>query len=102
MSQLKEIKNRIVAVKNTQKITRAMKMVATAKLRRAQDKIVSARPYANKIDELLKQLSSAADTGSDPLMEQRPVKINLVVVVTGDRGLCGSFNTNVIKFATQK
>ncbi|KXK03221.1 MAG: F0F1-type ATP synthase subunit gamma [Chlorobi bacterium OLB4] len=79
-----------------------MKMVATAKLRRAQDKIVSARPYANKIDELLKQLSSAADTGSDPLMEQRPVKINLVVVVTGDRGLCGSFNTNVIKFATQK
>lgn len=102
MSQLKEIKNRIVAVKNTQKITRAMKMVATAKLRRAQDRIISARPYANKIDELLKQLASVADKGANPLMEQRPVKTNLVVVITGDRGLCGSFNTNIIKHATQR
>lgn len=77
-------------------------MVATAKLRRAQDRIISARPYANKIDELLKQLSSVADKGSNPLMEQRPVRNNLVVVITGDRGLCGSFNTNIIKFAVQK
>lgn len=76
-------------------------MVATAKLRRAQDSIISARPYANKIDELLKQLSSVAVKGSNPLMEQRPVKSNLVVVITGDKGLCGSFNTNILKHAIQ-
>lgn len=97
MATLKELKIRISGVKNTQKITRAMKMVASAKLRRAQDKIISARPYAKKINELLTDLVSVAEEGVDELLDAREVKTHLIVIVSADRGLAGSFNTNVIR-----
>ncbi len=97
MATLKELKIRISGVKNTQKITRAMKMVASAKLRRAQDKIISARPYAKKINELLSDLVSAAEEGIDELLDAREIKTRLLVVVSSDRGLAGSFNTNILR-----
>jgi F-type H+-transporting ATPase subunit gamma len=102
LATLKEIKTRIVAIKNTQKITKAMKMVAAAKLRRAQEKIISTRPYANKMNELLSQLISVAEKTINPLMEERDVNRHLVVVISSDRGLCGSFNTNLLRFATEQ
>lgn len=101
MATLKELKVRISGVKGTQKITRAMKMVASAKLRRAQEKIISARPYAIKINELLHSLVNASDSEVDELLAQREIKTKLVVVVSSDRGLAGSFNTNIIRFAHQ-
>ncbi|MEO6696214.1 MAG: ATP synthase F1 subunit gamma [Ignavibacteria bacterium] len=97
MATLKELKIRIGGVKNTQKITRAMKMVASAKLRRAQDKIISARPYAKKINELLSDLVGAAEDGVDELSDARDIKTRLLVIVSADRGLAGSFNTNIIR-----
>ncbi len=101
MSTLKEIRGRIKSIKNTQQLTKAMKMVAAAKLRRAQDKAIMARPYANKLKELLDSLSSKVDTSLNPLLVSREeVKNVLVIVVTADRGLCGAFNTNIIKMAT--
>lgn len=100
MATLKELKIRIGGIKNTQKITRAMKMVASAKLRRAQDRIISARPYAKKIDELLTNLVNSAGEISDELLEKRDVKIKCVVAVSADRGLAGSFNTNIIRATT--
>jgi len=99
LATLKEIKTRIGGVKSTQKITKAMKMVAAAKLRRAQERIMQARPYAQKIDELLKSLLPSVDTSLNVLLEKREVKNKLVVVVTSDRGLAGSFNTNLLKYA---
>jgi F-type H+-transporting ATPase subunit gamma len=99
LATLNEIKNRIIAVKSTQKITKAMKMVAAAKLRRAQDKIISARPYAMKMNELLLHLLNVADSSINPLIQPKDINTVLLVVVTSDRGLCGSFNTNIIKYA---
>ena len=99
MATLKEINTRIGGVKSTQKITKAMKMVAAAKLRRAQEIIMHARPYAHKIDELLKSLLPSVDTSLNVLLEKREVKNKLVVVVTSDRGLACSFNTNLLKYA---
>lgn len=101
MATLKEIKTRITSVQNTQKITKAMKMVASAKLRRAQDRIMAARPYAEKINELLTHLIDASSDIINPLMEGREIKNKLVVVITADRGLAGSFNSNLLKFAEQ-
>jgi F-type H+-transporting ATPase subunit gamma len=98
LATLKELKVRITGIKGTQKITRAMKMVASAKLRRAQDKIISARPYARKINELLTDLVSVAGEGVDELLDQREIKKRCVVVVSADRGLAGSFNTNIIRY----
>ena len=98
MATLRDIKRRIKGVQNTQQITKAMKMVAAAKLRRAQDKIINARPYARKIYELLSHLVTDEDF-SNPFIEQREVKNIAIVVVTADRGLCGAFNTNIIKEA---
>jgi len=98
LATLKELKVRITGIKGTQKITRAMKMVASAKLRRAQDKIISARPYAKKINELLTDLVSVAGEGVDELLDQREIKKRCVVVVSADRGLAGSFNTNIIRY----
>ena len=100
MPSLKDIRIRIDSTKNTQQITRAMKMVSAAKLRRAQTNITNLRPYAQK---LLTIIADIASTGrvSHPLLERRPnPKRALVVVVTSDRGLCGGFNANVNKFAT--
>jgi len=101
LATLKELRLRIHGVKGTQKITRAMKMVASAKLRRAQDKILATRPYASKISELLNNLASAAEEGIDELLIERPVSRRLVVIVSADRGLAGSFNSNLIRNAYQ-
>jgi F-type H+-transporting ATPase subunit gamma len=100
MPSLIDLRRRIRAVKNTQQITKAMKMVAASKLRRAQERIVSARPYAQQMHRVLASVASRVDPSIHPLLvarERRPNSTTLVIVVTGDKGLCGSFNTNVIK-----
>ena len=99
MATLRDIKNRIKGVQNTQQITKAMKMVAAAKLRRAQDKVINARPYARKISDLFTNLVTDEDL-NNPILFERDVKNIALVVVTADRGLCGAFNTNIIKEAT--
>lgn len=97
MATLREIKNRIIGVRNTQKITQAMKMVAVAKLKRAQEKIISARPYANKLSEMLDNLVENDSSDLNPLLQERPVNNVLVAIFTSDRGMCGAFNSNIIK-----
>lgn len=101
MPTLREIRRRIVGVKNTQKITKAMKMVAAAKLRRAQDSIISARPYARKMKQLLKHLSANLSTNENPFFVEREVKNVALIIITSDRGLCGAFNSNIIRTAAQ-
>jgi F-type H+-transporting ATPase subunit gamma len=97
MASLKSIKKRIVSVKNTYQITKAMKMVSAAKLRRAQENVIAARPYANKLNEVLQSLGGSLHNGQHPLLETREVKKLLLIVITADRGLCGGFNTNLCK-----
>ncbi|QGG47107.1 ATP synthase F1 subunit gamma [Heliorestis convoluta] len=97
MSGMRDIKRRIRSIKNTQQITKAMKMVAAAKLRRAQDKVSQARPYANRIQGVLSRLVEAAQDVNHPLLETREVKHIGYVVITADRGLCGGYNANVIR-----
>ena len=99
MASLKSIKKRIVSVKNTRQITKAMKMVSAAKLRRAQEAVVAARPYAGKLAEVLQSLAGNLEGDLHPLLEKRDAKKLLLVVVTSDRGLCGGFNTNLCKAA---
>src|SRR6201996_3209076 len=99
MANLKEVRNRISAVSSTQQITKAMKMVSAAKLKRATNAIVQLRPYANKLKELLSNLSASLEDGSSPFLAQREPTRVLVVVVSSNRGLAGAFNTNVIKTA---
>ena len=102
MASLDDLKKRIASVKSTQKITRAMKMVAAAKLRRAQENAEKGRPYSNKMNNIILNLSSGiSDKESAPklLMGSGENKIHLCVVLTSDRGLCGGFNTNIIKKA---
>lgn len=100
MANLKEIRNRIASVSSTMQITSAMKMVSAAKLKKAQDAITAMRPYADKLTELLQNLSATldADSGSK-FSEQRDVKNVLIVAITSNRGLCGAFNSNIIKQA---
>ncbi len=98
--QLKEVRNRIKSVQSTQQITKAMKMVSAAKLRRAQDAIVQMRPYAKKMQELLSNIVSNSEGGSGmSLATERPIEKVLFIVITSDRGLCGAFNANIIKQA---
>jgi len=100
MANLKEIRARITSVGSTMQITSAMKMVSAAKLKRAQDAITQMRPYANKLRELLVNLSSTLESSdSGAYSDARPVKKQLVVAITSNRGLCGAFNNNVIKQA---
>jgi F-type H+-transporting ATPase subunit gamma len=99
MASLKSIKKRIVSVKNTRQITKAMKMVSAAKLRRAQENVVAARPYAQKLAEVMQSLAANLDGGQHPLLEKRDAKKLLLIVVTSDRGLCGGFNANICKTA---
>jgi F-type H+-transporting ATPase subunit gamma len=102
MPSLIDLRRRVRAVKNTQQITKAMKMVAASKLRRAQDRILAARPYAAQMQRVLSSVAARVDPSIHPLLtvrERRPDSRTLVVVVTGDKGLCGSFNTNAIKGA---
>jgi F-type H+-transporting ATPase subunit gamma len=98
MANLKEIRNRITSISSTMQITSAMKMVSAAKLKKAQDAITAMRPYAEKLTELLQNLSATldGDVGGD-YTSQREIKKVLVVAITSNRGLCGAFNTNVIK-----
>ncbi len=96
MAGLKEIRKRIGSVKSTKQITKAMKMVAAAKFRKAQTRIVELRPYADKMNSVLSGLASAVETGH-PLLEVRPRKKVEVMVLTSDKGLCGAFNTNIMK-----
>lgn len=98
MANLKEIRNRIASVSSTMQITSAMKMVSAAKLKKAQDAITAMRPYADKLTELLQNLSGSLDSDSgSSFAEERPVKKVLIVSITSNRGLCGAFNSNVIK-----
>ena len=101
MPTLRDIQRRIRSVQSTQKITRAMKLVAAAKLRRAQERILSARPYATKMAELLSHLVSGAEDSGHPLLEQREGPRRQIVIITADRGLAGAFNSNVLRRATE-
>jgi F-type H+-transporting ATPase subunit gamma len=101
MPSLKEVRNRITSVSSTQQITSAMKMVSAAKLRRAQDAITQMRPYANKLREILGNLSASLDSSEGVYSRQRDVKNVLLVIITSNRGLCGGFNANVVKRATR-
>ena len=101
MATLRDIQRRIRSVQSTQKITRAMKLVAAAKLRRAQERILSARPYANKMAELLSNLVSGAEDSGHPLLEQREGPRRQIVIITADRGLAGAFNSNILRQANQ-
>lgn len=97
MPSLKAIRNRITSVKNTRKITRAMKLVSTAKLRRAQEALIAARPYSTAIAQVVSELSAVAGSDAHKLFEERPLARAAVVVVTSDRGQAGAFNANVVK-----
>ena len=99
---LKEVRTRIKSVQSTQQITKAMKMVSAAKLRRAQDAITQMRPYAHKLQEMLSNIVSSSEGDvSMALAAERPVEKVLIIVVTSDRGLCGGYNSNLIKLAKQ-
>lgn len=100
MPSLQHIKRKITSVKSTQKITKAMKMVAAAKLKRAQDRIVAARPYAKKMAEVLGRLTTNVKRDMHPLLAKRECKRIEVMVVTADRGLCGAFNANILRKAS--
>jgi F-type H+-transporting ATPase subunit gamma len=93
MASLRDIRKRIASVKNTQKITKAMKMVAAAKLRRAEEAIKAGRPFSEKMREVM--MSLASRTKAHPMLESHPPQKALMILVTADRGLCGAFNTNL-------
>jgi len=99
MAGVRDIKRRIRSVKNIQQITKAMKMVAAAKLRRTQAAVVASRPYANKLDEVLGRIVASAEDKTHPLMMERPVKSVGIILISADRGLSGGYNSNVIKKA---
>src|SRR5512134_1929357 len=97
MATLRDVQRRIRSVQSTQKITRAMKLVAAAKLRRAQERIIEARPYARKMGELLSSLVSRAGEETHPLLARRTTGRKRLVVITADKGLCGAFNSNILR-----
>lgn len=101
MANLQALRRKIGSVKNTQKITKAMKMVAASKLRRAQQRILAFRPYGQELRRVLANLSGRVNQSVHPLFQKRPVKIIQVTVVSSDRGLCGGFNMNVFRKAIQ-
>lgn len=102
MANLKEIRNRIQSVKSTRQITSAMKMVSAARLRKAQDAIIQMRPYANKLYEILTNLSKSLESESDNIYaQQREISHVLLIIITSNRGLCGAFNSNIIKKTIQ-
>jgi F-type H+-transporting ATPase subunit gamma len=104
MPSLKDLRNRIASVKSTQKITRAMQMVAVSKLRRAQSAVESARPYAEQVEAVLTNLAGAATDGQGPrlLVGSGSDQVHLLLVCTGERGLCGAFNTAIVRLAREK
>jgi F-type H+-transporting ATPase subunit gamma len=102
MPTLRDIRRRIGSVRSTQQITKAMKMVAAAKLRRAQENILATRPYARKLGDTIGHIMARMEENPNPLLQVRPVEKILLVVVTADRGLCGGFNNNIIRYAGQR
>src|SRR6187431_2873651 len=103
MPSLLDLRRRIRAVKSTQQITKAMKMISASKLRRAQERVVGARPFALQMQRVLNSLASRVDPASHPLLAEREDAADsksLLIVVTADKGLCGGFNTNIIKTAS--
>jgi F-type H+-transporting ATPase subunit gamma len=100
MASLNDIRRRLKSVKNSQQITRAMKLVAAAKLRRAQDRVIAARPYSKALRDALRSVVARARAAKNPLLEFREEKRVVVLVVAGDKGLCGAFNTNVNRAVT--
>ena len=96
MPSLIDLRRRIRAVKNTQQITKAMKMIAASRLRRTQDRVLNARPFAIQAKRVLADLAARTDSSAHPLLAVRDEKTVLVIVLTSDKGLCGSFNTNII------
>jgi F-type H+-transporting ATPase subunit gamma len=102
MASLIDLRRRIRTVKNTQQITKAMKMVAAAKLRRSQDAVLAARPYAAELRKVVGNLAARVGERGHPLLQQKEEKRILLVVITGDKGLCGSFNTNVVRQAREE
>jgi len=99
MANLKDIRDRIKSVKSIQKVTKAMKMVAAAKMRKAQDRMEQARPYTNSLDEIIHHILPDVDRDMLPLLDEREIKRKAYVVVCADRGLAGAFNTNLLKVA---
>ncbi len=97
MASVRDLRRRIRSVKSTMQITKAMKMVAAAKLRKAQERVIAARPFARQLQDVLARLAQAARDAKHPLLEVREVKKIAYVVVTADRGLCGGYNTNIIR-----
>jgi F-type H+-transporting ATPase subunit gamma len=103
VANLKEVKNRISSVISTQQITKAMKMVAAAKLRKAQDKIIQMRPYAQKLNSILQNVASGnLNVDDNDFVQVREERSVLLIVITSDRGLCGAFNSNVSKAALRR
>lgn len=102
MATLRDLKKRIKAIRNTQKITKAMKMVAAAKLRKVQDRMLNFRPYALRIRDIVSDLSMAIEREAHPILNLRPRKTVELLIVTSDKGLCGAFNANVLRFASQQ
>ena len=101
MASLQNLRRKIASVKNTQKITKAMKMVSSAKLKRAQNRILAARPYAIRLRQILERVSQRVSPSVHPLFRQRPGEKIEILVVTSDRGLCGAFNANILRKALE-
>ena len=101
MPSLQSLRRKIASVKNTQKITKAMKMVAAAKLKRAQDRILSSRPYAHRLREVVRHLAERTNRFSHPLLRKREGHKTELLVITSDRGLCGAFNANILRQAAE-
>ncbi len=102
MATLRDLRKRIKAIRNTQKITKAMKMVAAAKLRKVQDRMLNFRPYAMRIKDIVSDLSMAVEREAHPILVMRPRKTVELLVVTSDKGLCGAFNANILRYASQQ
>src|SRR5574337_1934655 len=101
MPSLRDIKRKITSVKKSQQITKAMKMVAAAKLRRAQERVIAARPYSRKMLQVIANLAGRVERGQHPLLAKREPKQVKLVVLTSDRGLCGAYNTNILRKAVE-
>src|ERR1041384_5170953 len=101
MPSLQSLRRKIAAVKNTQKITKAMKMVAAAKLKRSQDRILAARPYSHRLRDVIANLSRRVNRASHPLLQKRSGRNLEILIVTSDLGLCGAFNANIIRKAVE-
>jgi F-type H+-transporting ATPase subunit gamma len=100
MANLRQLRTRVASIKNIERVTHAMQLVAAARMRKAQDSILAARPYAEQLESVLKKLSSRVEKGQHPLLSDRPVKSVALAVVTADRGLCGGFNTNICRLVS--